>query len=341
MSGLKSRTASAFTLIELLVVLAIIGILVALLLAGIQKVRAAAERAECASNLHQLGLALHAYHDTHGAFPVQGVVDRISFPPVGDSGCHNAWMFKVLPHIEQGALYRQGWVPDGQPTGPIPPRASDFFDQNSEYHHWWKTWGATVPTFLCPSDPRPLADGIVRPGAALVFPDGVVWGLTSYLGVSGRRSVEAHESPTEGIIDGSDFTGIIVGPNVSVRIAQVTRGLSNTLMVGERPPGPNTSFGAWASGWWETSLWAVGDINLSQGINIAYWAPDANCTTTAYFSPGDITSYCHLAHFWSFHTGGGNWLLADGSVQFMTYDVGETLIVEMSGINEGTNLNIP
>jgi len=341
MSRLKSRTASAFTLIELLVVIAIIAILVALLLAGIQKVRAAAERAECASNLRQLGLALHAYHDTHGVFPVQGVIDRTSYPPVGNSGCHNGWMFKVLPHIEQDAVYRQGWLPDGQPTGPITTLASDFLDQNSEWHRWWKTWGATVPTFLCPSDPRPLAEGIVRPGAAREFPDGIAWGLTSYKGVSGRSSVEAHESPTQGIIDGSDFTGIIVGPNVSVRISQVTRGLSNTLMVGERPPGPNSELGVWAAGWWVTSLWAVGDINLSPDIDIAYRWPDANCPSIAYFSPGDITSYCHLAHFWSFHTGGANWLLADGSVQFMSYDVGETLIVEMSGINEGTNLNVP
>jgi prepilin-type processing-associated H-X9-DG protein len=47
---------------------------------------------------------------------------------------------------------------------------------------------------------------------------------------------------------------------------------------------------------------------------------------------GDMLSYCHLGHFWSFHSGGGNWLLADGSVAFMTCDAGESVIPEMAGI---------
>ena len=127
MSRLKSRKASAFTLIELLVVLAIIGILVALLLAGIQKVRAAAERAECASNLRQLGLALHSYHDTHGIFPVHG----------NDVLLSDRWMFKILPHIEQDALYREGMLDanelaaTGQLIGPSSP----------EWQLYWKTCG--------------------------------------------------------------------------------------------------------------------------------------------------------------------------------------------------------
>src|SRR5262249_51802729 len=95
-SGLFSRRA--FTLIELLVVVAIIGVLIALLLPAVQKVRESANRIKCQNNLKQLALACHPYHDTY-----------LSFPPGnrnkgGDKG---SWMFATLPYMEQENLYNQ------------------------------------------------------------------------------------------------------------------------------------------------------------------------------------------------------------------------------------------
>ncbi len=118
----RSPWRRAFTLIELLVVIAIVGILIALLLPAVQRVREAANRVRCMNNVKQLGLAIHQYADSR-----QGVLPSL-YSPKAQSG---PWCYQVLPFIEQGPLYQQG-----QQSG-----------WSNTYVH-----GMVIVTFQCPTD---------------------------------------------------------------------------------------------------------------------------------------------------------------------------------------------
>jgi prepilin-type N-terminal cleavage/methylation domain-containing protein len=128
------RLRVGFTLIELLVVIAIIGVLIALLLPAVQKVREAANRTQCANNLKQIGLAVHNFHDTYGTFPntggwwATGAGYDASGTPISIKYQTAGWMYQIMPFIEQDNLYKMS---DIMPVGATPQTAINvtFYNQ--------------------------------------------------------------------------------------------------------------------------------------------------------------------------------------------------------------------
>jgi prepilin-type N-terminal cleavage/methylation domain-containing protein len=273
-----SKHRHAFTLLELLVVLAIIGLLMALLLVAVQSVRMAAAKAACANNLRQLGLAFHSYHDTHAVLPPATTHPVDMDPVIGPSADRYRllnWGGRLLPYLEQEPLWRQ--IDEAYAAGPSPGAL-----------HLSSYEAMPLKLFLCPSDP-PLT-------LAQVLPNHIE--NCNYLGNAGRSSTRN---------DGVLFL------DSAIRFTDITDGMSNTLLVGERPINEHTRGGRWHGGW---GNWSTGDSSLG----VRETRTSIECPESPYpYRRSAKTDPCSFWHFWSFHHGGSNFLFADGSVHFLRY----------------------
>ena len=220
----------AFTLIELLVVIAIIGILVSLLLPAVQAAREAARRVRCVNHLKQITLALHSYHDLHQSMPVSMTGSDQFADGTAGSGFHS-WMARILPQIEQSALYQQIHF-----ESPLAVRTdyafdSDYLDYTIDSSHIDAgSIASLVPTFLCPSDPE----------SRLQMSLGAATAPGSYAANIGwPRSSTGPGNPTP-LLRQNGMIGLLnpAAPDSwqqpRVRFADIRDGLSNTMAVAER-----------------------------------------------------------------------------------------------------------
>jgi len=327
----------AFTLIELLVVIAIIAILVALLLPAVQQAREAARRTSCKNNLKQIGIAMHNYHDVHNQFP----------PSVG-------W--------NPGPAYRddiRGAFSDKVYMLPMLERANEFsrirYDQ-LPYAHWWRGdntgLSGRLPVFNCPSNANPNMNG----------PDGnftyaINNGVQNYSG-SGTNRISGWEGRHNGA---ASYLGHVSNPPVNFQA--ITDGSSNTAAYSEfamdtfRPePYPQKSFQVktWAGGNNHRELRQSclattasadngGGRHAMRGAGWAWsfvgqgsvYSHNMNPNETACFSNEGDWFGSSMMSASSWHTGGAQICLCDGSVKFISENIDFETWVKIGVRNDG------
>lgn len=301
-SNSKNANRLGFTLIELLVVIAIIAILIGLLLPAVQKVRDAAARLQCQNNLKQLGLAYHNYHDARGQFPPAYL---FKYPDATSHLGFNAhgWGTYVLPYVEQDNLFNQYNM--NLPF--IAPPNNSVIQQH-------------LKVMQCPSTEENrlyTMDGssvLGLPQGSMVFQasssdygpvTGVMGSFWSLVGATPDSSRGGALQP--------DTTG-----NMGTKITAIRDGSSNTVLLGEFAARPDLYVGNQlvSSGSQEGFGW--GDPFSGE-----HWLIGSDETGTV--SPGSCIVGCTNAKpigstgrgFYSFHTGGANIVLCDGSVRFL------------------------
>ena len=309
----QMRKTRGFTLVELLVVIAIIGILVGLLLPAVQAAREAARRMQCSNNLKQLGLALQNYMGTFQKTPyASNFIDAA--PTCGDAAStaligtpHQSGNMLLLPYIELGTLYAQVDVNQGLDNG-----ANNRTLLNGRF----------IPAFTCPSNPF-ARTGLTVLGANFNGFNGPVQeGMYRFSGGAMNNTMTTSKDCTtlpsfclnpDGGINGGwtcvhrnpgAVRGMFARGPASFGFQNITDGTSNTIMMGETKP-HYTEFGG---------LWTF-------NVPTTLFSLKLNSTWLKAAEKAKMVGWQNAQGHASYHTGGVQFVFADGSVRFISESI--------------------
>jgi prepilin-type processing-associated H-X9-DG protein len=258
----RSRQKLGFTLVELVTVRGLVSVGLSVSLPGIQKARNQARLTACKNNLKQLGLAMHNYHDTMNTLPPGWVIKETK----AEAGPGFGWGTMILPYMDQAALYNQAKFST--------PPALDKLTQTS------------IPTYLCPEDTAAALNSVRGKFAT-----------SNYSGNSGDQLLPGSiDLPDPGTDAAKKLSTGIFFHNSRVGFRDITDGLSNTIMVGEKSV--SSAAGIW--------------VGVRSNQNAGDSVTDCNHRSK-------LNAVIHS--FSSLHEGGANFLLCDGSVRFVTNTV--------------------